>query len=69
LLLKETLQESVKQLKQVVELMQKPFSLSQLVDTVEDKGIYEELKSLYIDVSRIRAAEPTPELVIDLLED
>jgi hypothetical protein len=69
LLLKETLQESVKQLKQVVELMQKPFSLSQLVDTVEDKGIYEELKSLSIDVSRIRAAEPTPELVIDLLED
>ena len=65
---KETLQESVKQLKQVVELMQKPFSLSQLVDTVEDNGVYEELKSLNIDVNRIRAAEPTHELVIDLLE-
>jgi CheY-like chemotaxis protein len=65
---KETLQESVKQLKQIVELMQKPFSLSQLVDTVEDKGVYEELKSLNIDVNRIRAAEPTHELVIDLLE-
>jgi DNA-binding NtrC family response regulator len=65
---KETLQESVKQLKQIVEIMQKPFSLSQLVDTVEDKGVYEELKSLNIDVNRIRAAEPTHELVIDLLE-
>ena len=65
---KETLQESVKQLKQIVELMQKPFSLSQLIDTVEDKGVYEELKSLNIDVNRIRAAEPTHELVIDLLE-
>jgi two-component system, chemotaxis family, chemotaxis protein CheY len=65
---KETLQESVKQLKQIVELMQKPFTLSQLVDTVEDKEVYEELKSLNVDVNRIRAAEPTHELVIDLLE-
>ena len=43
---KETLQESVKQLKQIVELMQKPFTLSQLVDTVEDKEVYEELRIL-----------------------
>ena len=65
---KETLLESVKQLKQIVELMQKPFTLSQLVDTVEDKEVYEELKSLNVDVNRIRASEPTHELVIDLLE-
>lgn len=65
---KETLQESVKQLKQIVELMQKPFTLSHLVDTVEDKEVYEELKSLNVDVNRIRAAEPSHELVIDLLE-
>lgn len=48
--------------------MQKPFTLSQLVDTVEDKEVYEKLKSLNVDVNRIRAAEPTHELVIDLLE-
>ena len=65
---KETLLESVKQLKQIVELMQKPFTLSQLVDTVEDKQVYEELKSLNVDVNHIRASEPTHELVIDLLE-
>lgn len=65
---KETLQKSVKQLKQIVELMQKPFTLSQLVDTVEDKEVYEELKNLNVDVNRIRAAEPSHELVIDLLE-
>jgi CheY-like chemotaxis protein len=64
----ETLQESVKQLKQIVELMQKPFTLNQLVDTVEDKEVYEELKNLNVDVNRIRASEPTHELVIDLLE-
>ena len=65
---KETLQESVKRLKQVVELIQKPFSLSQLVDAVEDKEVYEELKSLNLDVNRIKAAEPTHELVIELLQ-
>jgi CheY-like chemotaxis protein len=65
---KETLQESVKQLKQVVELMQKPFFLSQLVDTIEDKEVYEELKNLNVDVNRISAAEPSHELVIGLLE-
>ena len=65
---KETLQESVKQLKQIVELMQKPFTLSQLVDTVEDKEVYEELKNLNVDVNRIRVREPTHKVVIDLLE-
>ena len=57
---KETLQESVKQLKQVVELIQKPFSLSQLVDAVEDKEVYEELKSLNLDVNRIKGCQNQP---------
>jgi DNA-binding NtrC family response regulator len=65
---KETLQESVKQLKQIIELMQKPFSLSQLVDAIEDKEVYEELKNLNVDVKRIKAAEPAHEVVIALLE-
>jgi CheY-like chemotaxis protein len=42
----ETLVESVKELKRVVELMQKPFSMSALVDTVENKEAYEGLKTL-----------------------
>ncbi|HZD34615.1 MAG TPA: response regulator [Nitrososphaeraceae archaeon] len=65
---KETLEESVKQLKQIVELMQKPFSLSQLVDTVEDKEAYEELKKLNVDIDLIKASEPTHALVIKLLD-
>jgi CheY-like chemotaxis protein len=44
----ETLVESVKELKRVVELMQKPFSMSALVDTVENKEAYEGLKTLMI---------------------
>lgn len=65
---KETLEESVKQLKQAVELLQKPFSLNLLVDTVEDKEAYDELKKLNMDVNRIRAAELSHEVITDLLE-
>jgi CheY-like chemotaxis protein len=64
---KETLEQSVKELKQVVELMQKPFALSKLVDTVEDKEVYEELRTLNIDVDLVRAANPTHEQIRDLL--
>jgi CheY-like chemotaxis protein len=42
----ETLTESIKELKRVVELMQKPFSISALVDTVENTEAYEGLKIL-----------------------
>jgi CheY-like chemotaxis protein len=43
---KETLVEAVKELKRVVELMQKPFSISVLVDTVENREAYEGLKKI-----------------------
>ena len=42
----ETLAESIKELKRVVELLQKPFSMAELVDTVENKEAYEGLKML-----------------------
>ena len=64
----ETLRESVKQLKLVIELMQKPFSLSRLIDTVEDKEAYEELKNLNLNVARIRDAELSHQTLMDLLE-
>ena len=43
---KETLSESVKELKRVVEMMQKPFSVSSLSDTVENTEAYGGLKML-----------------------
>jgi CheY-like chemotaxis protein len=42
----ETLEESVKKLKRVVELLQKPFSMSALIDMVENREAYEGLKML-----------------------
>jgi CheY-like chemotaxis protein len=65
---KETLEHSIMELKQVVELIQKPFSLNLLVDIVEDKEVYEDLRTLKIDVDLVKAANPTHEQILDLLE-
>ena len=48
---KETLVDSVKQLKQVVELIQKPFELDVLVDTIENKEAYAELEKLNVKLN------------------
>lgn len=65
---KETLEHSIMELKQVVELIQKPFSLNMLVDIVEDKEVYEDLRTLKIDVDLVKAANPTHEQILDLLQ-
>jgi CheY-like chemotaxis protein len=49
----DTLVDSVKHLKRVVELMQKPFGLQQLIDTVEDKEAYEALNNLIVSIRNI----------------
>ncbi len=41
---KETLEKSVEELKAGVELLQKPFSMHALIDTVENREVYEGLK-------------------------
>jgi CheY-like chemotaxis protein len=46
----ETLEDSVKQLKRVVELLQKPFEIQALIDTIEDKEVYQELKKIMIKI-------------------
>ena len=48
---KETLEDSVKELKRVVELMQKPFDVDVLVDTIEDKEAQEGVKILMRNLS------------------
>lgn len=65
---KETLVESVKQLKQVVEVLQKPFGLDGLIEQIEDEEIYSELQSLNVDIKTIKAAELRHEQLLELLE-
>src|SRR5262245_13943004 len=64
---RDTLEHSVKELKQVVELLQKPFTLNHLTDTVEDTLAFDELKELNVDVGRIKGADLTHAQIFDLL--
>ena len=65
---KETLDDSVKQLKQVVELMQKPFEADTLADTIEDKAAYEVLKTLIVNIKEFDLENPTKEQISRLFE-
>jgi CheY-like chemotaxis protein len=65
---KETLVDSIKQLNQVVELMQKPFGENALIDTIEDKGIYSELQKLNVEISDIKAANLRHEQIRKILD-
>jgi CheY-like chemotaxis protein len=64
----ETLVDSIKNLKQIVELLQKPFSLQDLVDTIEDKTIYEELAKLNVNIQNLRDLNPTHAQIRDYLD-
>lgn len=65
---KDTLVDSVKELHRPVELMQKPFKLEALIDTLEDKEIYEELKKLEVDADVFKAVNPSHQQISRLLE-
>ena len=65
---KETLTDSIRELKQVVELMQKPFGEGALIDTIEDKDIYQRLQKFNVDIDIIKAINPTHGQIVDLLE-
>src|SRR5215467_394684 len=64
----ETLEDAVKQLKQVVELMQKPFAVDALVDTIEDKEIYQRLKKIMLNMKQIKNESPSPQQLKSLFE-
>jgi len=65
---KETLEYSIKQLKQEVELMQKPFTINKLIDTIEDSEVYDELQRFNVDIDIVKAFIPTHHQITDLLE-
>lgn len=71
---KSTLEDSLKNLEQVIEVLQKPFNVSALVDTIEDKEITDGLKMFMSNIRDIRRDEkqgnlnPTDEQLRGLLE-
>lgn len=64
----ETLVDSIKNLKQIVELLQKPFSLQTLIDTIEDKNIYEELDNLNVNVQNLMNLNPAHVQIVTILK-
>ena len=68
---KETLRESVKELRQVVELLQKPFLPEALVDVVEDTDAYTELKKLFVNITKMSEFDfenPTLDQIREIFE-
>jgi CheY-like chemotaxis protein len=64
----DTLREAAKDLHQIVELLQKPFSLDYLVEIVEDTEVYQQLASLNVRVRELRNHNLTLSQLVDLLE-
>src|SRR5215831_8090429 len=62
---KETLEYPIKQLKHVVELIQKPFTIMKLIDIIEDNEVYAELQRFNVDLDVVRAVAPTHEQITD----
>ena len=57
--IQETFLDSIKHLKQITEIMKKPFSLQALVDTIEDTEMYAKLEKLNVDISAIKELNPS----------
>jgi CheY-like chemotaxis protein len=60
--------EPLNQLRQVVELLQKPFGEDSLMDTIEDKEIYSELQKLDMKTQDIKGANFRHEQLKQLIE-
>ena len=66
--LKETLEDSFKQLNQIAELLQKPFTRDTLIDTIENKEIYSQLQKFNAKTDDVKAANLTLEQLGDILD-
>lgn len=64
---KDTLAESVRKLDQVVELIQKPFELKTLVDTIEDTEVYAKLQKFNVNIEKIKSLGLGHEQLVDLI--
>jgi CheY-like chemotaxis protein len=65
---RETLENSIKQLDQVVELIQKPFEVSGLVDTIEDVEASKGLMKIMANVRQIKDDPASEEQLREIFE-
>jgi len=55
----DTVVDSVKILGKIVEVIKKPFPLSEFVDQIENKKIFSELEKLNVNINNLKDIEPT----------
>ena len=60
--------DSINQLNQIVEILNKPFSEQELIDKVEDNSIYSELKELNVNIDDLKNANFRHEQLRDVLD-
>lgn len=65
---RETLENMIKNVGIVAEILQKPFDLDVLVDSVEDQYIYSKLQTLKINVGDLKSWNPTHQQLTDLYD-
>jgi CheY-like chemotaxis protein len=65
---RDILMEAARQLKQLVELVQKPFNESQFIDILEDAEVYRELGKFNVDINQIKMGQFRHEQLRKLLE-
>jgi response regulator RpfG family c-di-GMP phosphodiesterase len=64
---RETLMESTKELHQIVELIQKPFDLSYLIEVVEDINVYNQLAQINEKVVQLKDSQLTETELTELV--
>ncbi len=64
----DELKELTKCLVFSVEFLQKPFSLNQLINILEDNKLYSELQNYNIDIDLVKAVNPTHEQIMELIQ-
>ena len=65
---RDILMEAVRQLRQLVELVQKPFNERQFIEVLEDAQVYQELRKFNVDINQIRMGQFRHEQLRTLVE-
>ena len=64
----DTIVDSIKVLGKIIEVLKKPFSLSEFVDQIEDKKIFSELERLNVNIKNLKEIQPTHQSLRTYLE-
>jgi len=64
----DTIVDSIKVLGKIIEVVKKPFSLSEFVDQIEDKKIFLELDRLNVNIKNLKEIQPTHQSLRTYLE-